>query len=61
VDYVTIARQQNLSGSCSNQDLFSWQPFAAFNSTTSLQLLNGRSDHWTIGHSHLLNVGDTTV
>ena len=61
LDYVTIARQQTLSGSCSNQDLFSWQPFAAFNSTTSLQLLNGRSDHWTIGHSHLLNVGDTTV
>jgi hypothetical protein len=61
LDYVIIARQTILTGSCSDQDLFSWEPFASFNSATTLQVLNGRSDHWTIGKSHLINVGDTTV
>ena len=59
--YTVITWQGTFSGSCSAQNMFSWQPFATFNSTTTLQLFDGVSNHWTIGNRHVVNVGDASV
>ena len=61
LDYTVITWQGTFSGTCGSQNLFGWEPFAAFNSTTTLQLYDGISNHWTIGKSHLINVGDQSV
>jgi len=61
LDYTVLTWQGTFSGSCGSQNLFGWEPFAAFDSTTTLQKYNGGSNHWTIGNSHMINVGDQSV
>jgi PKD repeat protein len=64
MDYPVLTRQGSLIGaSCTTpaNNLYDWQPFAPFNSGTTLQLYNSVSDHWAMGHSTLVNVGAQTV
>lgn len=57
LDYVVVAKQGNLGGSCNGQNLLAWQPFAEFDSS-NLQIYNALSNHWTIGKKLFVNVGD---
>lgn len=57
LDYVVVAKQGNLTGTCNAQNLLAWQPFAAF-SASNLQIYNTVSNHWTIGKKLFVNVGD---
>jgi hypothetical protein len=61
LDYTVITWQGTFSGSCGSQNLFGWVPFQGFNASTTLQLYDGVSNHWTIGKSHIINVGDQSV
>ncbi|MFZ0321940.1 MAG: hypothetical protein WAL56_22635 [Candidatus Sulfotelmatobacter sp.] len=61
LDYTVLTWQGAFSGTCGSDNLFGWEPFAPFNASTALQLYNSVSNHWTIGKSHLVNVGDQTV
>lgn len=57
LDYIVVAKQGNLAGSCNGQNLLAWQPFAPFDAN-NLQIYNAVSNHWTIGKKLLVNVGD---
>jgi hypothetical protein len=61
LDYTVITWQGSFGSGCGSQNLFDWQPFASFNTATTLQLYNSVSNHWTIGRSHVVNVGDQSV
>lgn len=58
LDYVVVAKQGNLGGSCNGQNLLAWQPFATFNASTNLQIYNTVSNHWTIGKKLFVNLFD---
>jgi hypothetical protein len=61
-DYPVVTPQALMptsSGGCANSGI-SWAPFLAFNSTTSAQLYYGSFNHWAIGYSHLVNVGQNS-
>jgi hypothetical protein len=65
LDYVVFAEQRPTPpgppfvGTCQLQ-LLDWQPFAAFNDANA-RPYNLASNHWTIGKSKLVNVGDQSI
>jgi PKD repeat protein len=66
MDYPVLTRQGSVFTAGSDcampaNNLYDWQPFAAFNAETTLQLYNSVSNHWAMGHSTLVNVGAQTV
>jgi hypothetical protein len=65
-DYVVVASQQAISGTCpiiasGSNLLFAWQPFAAYSASTVLQAFNTASSHWTIGKSLLVNYAQSAL
>lgn len=67
LDYDVITRQGDASGNgfvvtgCTSQNMYGWEPFLTFSPSATLQVYDGVSNHWTIRHATLVNVGDESV
>ena len=62
MDYPIIAAQAQIPSGCSPVGPMVWKPFAAFNASTSVQALAPNvNNHWAMGNSHVLNVGQNSI
>ena len=59
MDYPVVVSQSGVPGaSCSlTGDGWSWVPFQTFNSTTTAQKYRAALNHWTVGNTHLVDIG----
>ncbi|MGA9391484.1 MAG: hypothetical protein WBV69_13675 [Candidatus Sulfotelmatobacter sp.] len=59
MDYPVVAQQAPLAGAtgCPTGNAWSWAVFSPFNSTTTAQKYYASLNHWTIGNTHLVNIG----